>query len=359
MLDAFDRVIQGWSRDRSFGRAIAETVARTGYASADVERQLHHVTLRCLGRTMRILLEVEIPDFAHKNGIPSNVLTLASSRVPGLVIEGIAAAAALDADALVRPSRDETVLHHLLGFINEAAPDLARRIKIVGADQQIPWTQIQSAMVFGTDSTIAMVHDQLPSLAAQRVAAYGSRQAISVVMPGAEVDPSWSTRLADDVLTFRQSGCMCPAWLFLVGQDDAQLASLQMEVGRELIAASERHLASGIDVRMLQRRVSDADILGAIAAGLAPNSCDLYAADARLAVINVPDLSALVEQVRMLGSLQQTAVIASDHDVRANVASRLLDETGITRVCLPGQAHEPDPLWPQDGIGRIAPLVSD
>jgi hypothetical protein len=59
----------------------------------------------------------------------------------------------------------------------------------------------------------------------------------------------------------------------------------------------------------------------------------------------------------MLGSLLQTAVLATAREDRARLAELLLTRTGITRVCLPGQAHEPEPLWPQDGIGRVVPLL--
>ena len=95
---------------------------------------------------------------------------------------------------------------------------------------------------------------------------------------------------------------------------------------------------------------------GAIAAGLAPAATALYAGNARLTVVRVADLQELTEQVRQLGSLLQTAVIASSREQRAELAQLLLD-AGVTRICLPGQAHEPEPLWPQDGIGRIAPLL--
>jgi hypothetical protein len=119
----------------------------------------------------------------------------------------------------------------------------------------------------------------------------------------------------------------------------------------------DRHLAPGIDAGMVQRRVSDADVLGAIAAGMAPSAAELYAGDARLTVVRAGSEDELVEQVDRLGSLLQTAVVATGREDRPRIAQLLLARTGVTRICLPGQAHEPDPLWPQDGIGRIAPLL--
>jgi len=361
VLDALDRVLANWHETEGFAHAVAETVSRTGYARADVERQLRHVALRSRGRTMRRVCDEELGSGAGAGdadltGAPEHVLVLASGRVPGLAIEGMAAALAVGATALVRPSRDETVLHHLLGGLRAWEPGLMAKVEVVGAGGlEPPWVRADAAIVFGSDETIALVRSSLPPDAANRIAAYGSRQGIAVVTPGADVDRSWAPRLAGDVLTMRQQGCMSPSWLFVLGSD-ADARALVDTVGRELAVRRERHVAAGVDTAIQQRRSSDADVLGAIAAGMAPDSRALHAGDARLTVVHVADEDALVEQVRGLGSLQQTAVLATNREVRASIANRLLIETGITRICLPGQAHEPDPLWPQDGIGRVLPL---
>jgi hypothetical protein len=356
VLDALDRALVGWLDTEHFAHAVAETVAQRGYARADVEAQLRHVVLRSRGRTMQLVLAEELgahPDLADA---PGTVLVLASGNVPGLVIEGIAAALALGAQALVRPSRDETVLHHLLGGLRAWEPELMERIEVVGAGAgELPWTRADAAIVFGSDETVARVRDCLRPDAAQRVAAYGSRQGIAVALPGADVDPSWARRLADDVCTFRQAGCMSPSWLYVVGEA-ADTAPLVEAVGRELALARERHVAPGVEDRVQQRRASDADVLGAIAAGLAPDATALYAGDARLTVVRVPDEETLAFHVAQLGSLLQTAVVATSREDRSRVATLLL-EAGVTRICLPGQAHEPEPLWPQDGLGRVLPLL--
>jgi hypothetical protein len=356
LIDELDEFFAAWPADPSFDRAVAETVARHGYARDDVEHQLRHVALRCRGRTMRLVLDDELGPGADLAAAPATVLVLASGRVPGLALEGFAAAVAIGATALVRPSRDETVLHHVAEALHARGPAaLADHLEFVGGE--VPWERAGSAIVFGTDETIALVRDRLPEPARHRVAGYGSRQGIAVVAPGADVDPSWAERLADDVLTFCQRGCMSPSWLFVLGSGD-EADALQDAVGRELAVARDRHVAQpGLPQAAAQRRASDADVLGAIAAGLAPSSAELYAGDARLTVVRVPDEAALVEQVSMLGSLLQTAVLATAREDRARIAELLLTRTGVTRACLPGQAHEPEPLWPQDGIGRVAPLL--
>ncbi|MCW2921233.1 MAG: hypothetical protein JWL76_1107 [Thermoleophilia bacterium] len=355
-LDALDRALEQWSSTDSFQRAVTETVGRHGYAPDDVIDQLTHVALRCRGRTMRYVLQAELGEDAVPANAPSNVLVLASGRMPGLAIEGIAAAISLGATALVRPSRDETVLHHFLGLLREDEPELAGRIDVVGTGEEPPWDRADAAVVFGSDETIALVRDKLPAAAKDRVAAYGSRQGIAVVAPGADVDASWAKRLAGDVLAFRQVGCMSPSWLFVLGDDEAA-ARLQESVGRELAMARDKHVADGVDVGMQQRRSSDADVLGAIAAGMAPNATALHAGDAQLTVVRVSSEDELVAQVGQLGTLLQTAVIATSREDRGRIAELLLERTNVTRICLPGQAHEPDGLWPQDGIGRVAPLV--
>ncbi|MCW2924291.1 MAG: hypothetical protein JWM98_1695 [Thermoleophilia bacterium] len=360
VLGALDRVLERWPASEQCRDAVAETVARTGYAADDVRAQLRHVALRCRGRTMELVVADELGADADLSGAPGEVLVLASGRVPGLAIEGVAAALAVGARALVRPSRDETVLHHLLAGLRVWEPDLAARIEVVssgGGDP--PWSRVGGAVVFGSDETIAMVRDRLeaegPAGAAERVAGYGSRQAVAVAMPGADVDPSWAERLADDVLTFRQQGCMSPAWLLVVGSE-AETAPLVESVGRELALGRARHLAPGVDDRVPARRARDADVLGAIAAGLAPQQTALYAGDAQLTVVRVDDEAALADQVRALGTLRGTAVIATSREDRPRISELLLG-AGIQRICLAGQAHEPEPLWPQDGIGRVAPLL--
>ncbi len=373
-LDALDRLLAGWPGSDSFARAVAETVARHGHAPDDVDAQLRHVVQRCRGRTMRAVLDSELGEDVDLSAAPGAVLVLAAGRMPGLAIEGIAAAITVGAVALVRPSHDETVLHHLLVRAREVEPELARRIELVGLGphpspmypnpsgaegaerDEVPWERADAAIVFGSDETIAYVRDHLSDEAAVRVAAYGSRQAIAVVAPGADIDPSWARRLAGDVLAFRQAGCMSPSWLFVLGSD-AEAAALQEAVGRELVEASDRHVAAGVDTALSQRRSRDADVLGAIAAGMAPDTTELYAGDARLTVVRVASEDDLAGAIGALGSLQQTAVIATSREDRARIAELLLTETAITRVCLPGQAHEPAPLWPQDGIGRVAPLL--
>ncbi|MCW2927923.1 MAG: hypothetical protein JWM86_1891, partial [Thermoleophilia bacterium] len=235
-------------------------------------------------------------------------------------------------------------------------PSLLERVEVVGAGDELPWERVDGAIVFGSDETIALVRHRLGPAAAGRVAAYGSRQGIAVAAPGADTDPSWAERLADDVLTFRQAGCMSPSWLYVLGSD-AEATALVERVGRALAVAAGDHVAPGIDIGSAQRRSSDADVLGAIAAGMHPQATALYAGDARLTVVRVADHDALVRDLGQLGTLLQTAVIATSVEDRGPLAELLLTQTGITRICLPGQAHEPEALWPQDGIGRVAPLL--
>ena len=54
-----------------------------------------------------------------------------------------------------------------------------------------------------------------------------------------------------------------------------------------------------------------------------------------------------------------TAVLAVGRDRAPSLAERLHAETGITRTCAAGEAHAPAGTWPQDGVGRVAPLVGD
>lgn len=356
MLDQWDNAFQTWWTRASFGVATAACSARFGYATADVVAQLEHVVARCRADVLRELVRREVPSDAER---PATVLVLASGGVPGLVLEGIASALALGARALVRASRDECVLGPLLDDLAERAPDVRDRIEVIDAERDgVPWDAADSAIVFGTDETIALVRGNLDPRAAHRVAGYGSRQGIAVVTHDAtRADPSWARRIADDVLTFRQRGCMSPSWLFILGSDDvAMTRDVVGQLGRELTLARPRHLAPGADDHAAQRRASDADVLGAIAAGMSPDPRVLYAGDARLTVVPVVDPGDLFGHVAPLGSLLQTAVLAATDSERDDLTA-ILGRAGCTRTVAPGDAHRPDPLWPQDGIGRLAPLV--
>ncbi|MCW2928449.1 MAG: hypothetical protein JWM86_2417, partial [Thermoleophilia bacterium] len=157
VLDALERALAHWHETEGFAQAVAETVARHGYARADVESQLRHVLLRTRGRTMRLVLEEEVGSIGPFPTAPERVLVLASGRVPGLAIEGVVAALAVGAVAVVRPSRDETVLHHLLGSLAATEPSLLERVEVVGAGDELPWERVDGAIVFGSDETIALV----------------------------------------------------------------------------------------------------------------------------------------------------------------------------------------------------------
>ncbi|MCW2974393.1 MAG: hypothetical protein JWN72_2666 [Thermoleophilia bacterium] len=356
LLDSLDRALLTWPDHDTFALAISETVQHTGYAAADVEHQLRQVILRASGRAMRAVIEAELGANPDLTGAPEEVLVLASGGVPGLAIEGIAAAIAVGAKALVRPSRDESVLFHFLSGIRFWEPALTEQVELVGmSGEEVPWERADAAIVFGSDETIAFVRDQLGGDAARRVAAYGSRQGIAVVLPGADVDGSWAERLADDVCTFRQHGCMSPSWLYVVGSE-AATQPLVAAVGRELAFAAPRHTAPGIEDSIAHRRQHDSTTLSAIAADLTPGSSQLFAGEAQLTVVRVDDYAALRTELARLGTLLQTAVIAGPYDERPALAQVLL-EAGCTRIALPGSAHEPDRLWPQDGIGRVAPLL--
>jgi hypothetical protein len=351
LLDAWDTAIASWPDRPSFQAAIAAASTAFGYAANDVDAQLHHVIARCRASVLRTLLEREVPAAVHR---PTRVLVLTSGGVPGLVLESIASVLALGAVAVVRPSRDEHVLDQLYP---ELPVELSARIEIVSGDD-VPWDDVDAAIIHGSDETIAMVRGRLTPLAAQRVAAYGSRQGISLVTrAGIDATPEYADLLADDVLVFRQRGCMSPSWLFVVEDGDGDLMERVIgDVGRALALARPRHLAPGTDDAVAQRRASDADVLGAIAAGLAPDPRLLHAGDARLTIVGLDSADSIFLNIAPLGSLLQTATLVTAPAERAAIEATL-HRCGCTRIVAAGRAHRPDPLWPQDGIGRLAPLV--
>lgn len=359
LMQEWDAAITSWPASPSFGRAVARSTQHLGYSASDVEGQLRHVVARCRASVMRTIHDSERPPGAAP---PHNVLILASGGVPGLVLEPIAAALVVGAHACVRASQDECVLEPMLEHLVEGgATRVHDRIsRYANIEEASGARSIDAAIIYGSDETIAQITRRLDPRAAARVAGYGSRSGIAVVdaASAAVCDAAWASSLADDILTFRQRGCMSPSWLFVLGASDLDAAHvLTSQLGRALAARAALHRGGigAIAAQMVQRRATDADILGAIAAGTSPDPRVIYSGDAHLTVVPVENDSALGEQVAMLGSSLQTAVLVADGARRIEL-ELLLRSAGCTRVVDPGMAHRPDPLWRHDGIGRIAPL---
>lgn len=348
LLEQWDNVLVSWPERPSFLAAISNCCNVFGYAPQDVDKQLRHVIKRCRVEVMRELFQRE-QNPSNSNELPSSVLVLTSGGVPGLVLEAIAASLTIGAVAYVRPSHEEWVLDHLLGDLFNLAPQVAEQIELIS---EIDWLQMQSAIVYGTDETVEMVKRSLPALAANRVAAYGSREGIAVVS-SSSADDSWAEKIADDVLTFRQRGCMSPSWLYVLADDPKQTIDT---FGRALASRQTKHVLEGSYDYLSQRRAKDADVLSAIAAGLVTDTRVLYAADARVTVVPVASKNELLTHLASLKTLLQTAVLSCSESERSELET-LLYQAGCTRVVEPGKAHFPDPLWPQDGLGRIAPLL--
>jgi hypothetical protein len=358
LLAAWSSALESWRVSPSAESAIHAFVRATGYAHADVERQLDDVVHRCSSDVMREVRrrEVSLADIACESA-PRTVLVLASGGIPGLVLEGVTAAFTIDADAIIRPSRDEHVLGSVVAHVRSVAPHLAQRMNVLTASAEVPWREAEAAVVFGSDETIAFVRDQLRHDAAQRVAAYGSRQGIAIVTPaGIKAQPDWATRVADDVLTFRQRGCMCPTWLFVLTDDESVAAHITEEAGRALAHGRARHISTDVDDRIAQRRAHDADVLNAIAEGLTPDASTIYAGDARVTHARVASTSALATRLFGLGSMLQSAVLVCSDEEQRELKDALI-ASGCSRVVPAGSAHSVDPLWPHDGIGRVAPLL--
>lgn len=130
--------------------------------------------------------------------------------------------------------------------------------------------------------------------------------------------------------------------------DDA--ASATDALHEELRRALPRHAH---DSPLPQRAASDAVALSTITVAEAERHIEI--GNVAVRVVTCTDRADLQRQVRQLGSKLQTAILAADED-RTGLTD-LLTDAGCTRVAAPGEAHSPAADWPQDGIGRFAPLV--
>lgn len=360
-LDAWDALLLAWHAAPAWERTVAAAAA-SGLDPDEVREQLGHVVRRCRGDVLRALVERELGGRGQRDGpgrqAPRRTLVAAAATVPGLTVEAVAACVAVGTHPVVRIGRGEAVIQHMAA----SALEHGTSVCTLAAPDAFAWAEFDSAIVFGSDATVQAVRARLaPSVP---VAAYGSRDGIAIVSASAAGPPSgWAAGLADDVLRFGQAGCMSPSWLFVDQSGDPARAGELVDGLRESLvrraqargdARSHHAMLPGTSAAAA-RVVLDAARLTTLPAGSDVTEV-IAVGPALLRIVVVDGPEELGRAVATLGSRLQTAVIAADPVAEPAVA-RTVRVAGCTRCCRPGMAHLPDPLWPQDGIGRLAPLL--
>lgn len=360
-LQELDRVWTTWQTSPHFQHAVAATCAEHHYAVRDIEHQLRLVADRCSSASLIACAQAEglgVGELAHYSR-PRRVLHLVASTVPGLSVESLCHTLALGAPAVVRPSRRETVLPAWMDHLRDIRSPLHDRIDVIS--DALP-TNVDAAVVFGSDATIDVVRQHLLESNPHGVpiAGYGSRHGIAVIdaATAAHTD-TWLPALADDIAMFAQRGCMSPRHLIVIGElSSAERTTLRDELHTALRAAWDRHVADTAHsaIAVQARRVSDAGTLDALFGDSASDAIrhELLHVDIHW----VPHDDGARSQLDQFASELQTAVLVAASDARVAVLDHLVRAAGCTRTCAPGHAHEPAADWPHDGIGWFTPLLA-
>ena len=363
-VQLIDAVWAGWQPggDR-FETCVADVVERHGYVADDVRLQLGDISRACSSAALSTLTRAEGYGSTVR---PERTLVLAAAGVPGVAVDAVCCALFLGAQVQVRPSRAEVVLPHWAAHVEAVAPELASRLELIDAiDHAWP----DSAVIYGHNETIEAVRQQLAASCV--IAGYGTRTGVAIIGGSAGVGDgdggrAWITALADDVMTFAQRGCMSPQHLFAVGSS-ARIDAIADLLEPALVAAYERHVtpAQRERDRYAARSGSDETFFGqafepvrrVTSTGVPSYSRTVASPTGR------PELAVTVTQLvdgELVGSdpstRQTCVIIAAEEHERAELTELAYHDAGFTRVCTPGSAHHPSPMWTHDGVGRIAPL---
>ncbi len=361
VLGELDRVWASWPASEYWQQAVAATSAEHHYAGEDVAKQLALVADRCSRVSLNACAVAEGMEAAGRpiTNRPGRVMHLVASSVPGLAVESICHTLALGATVVIKPSRRETVLDMWLQHLHAVASPLCERIEL--STVAVP-ENIDAAVVFGTDETVAFVQTQLDEArnGSTPIAGYGNRTGIGIIdsaaLPSAQ---SWLPSLSDDIATFLQRGCMSPRHLIVVG---ALPQAMQTEYKEALAAALQTawntHVAGPpteeLDVHA--RSMHDEQILDALF-DAAPSEDTLRYESLEVELhwaIDDQHARTLLDQ---FATTLQTAVLVSESPARFNQLVQLASSAGCTRTCPPGYAHAPAADWPHDGIGWFTPLL--
>ena len=362
IADLLDRLWAGWlPGGTAFDTCVAAVVEQTGYVEADVSSQLLAVARECSSPALATLIRAESFGTSQR---PERTLVLAAAGVPGVTLSAVTSALFLGAKVQVRPSKDELVLRHWLAHATTVAPELARQVTVI---DEIDWDWPDSAIVYGRDETIDLVREHLP--AGSALAAYGNREGVAIIGQSADASATadWLPLLSDDVMTFAQRGCMCPQHIYVVGSAarvDAVTDMLELafsEGYRHHVTPAQRERDS-----YAARAAADAQFFSHAYEPVTRKTRHGSPVHSRTIAspTGIPELALTVSQlvdrdlVNSEQSTRQTCVIvAVDEHERAELTEFAYHDAGFTRVCTPGAAHHPSPMWTHDGVGRIGPLV--
>ncbi len=306
---------------------------------------------------------------------PPLTLQINAGNVPGISVTEAILCLLSRSGVLAKTAVDEPWLLPLFATaLSEEDPLLGSSIAATWwpgddpSDTFDTWVKVASKVfVFGGDDAVRSVRGRAP--AQTEVIVYGPRLGLAVFLPDAAVEDA-SSRLARDVATYEQMGCVSPRLVIVVGSNPLEAAG---------------HIATGLEemsARVPPPRVTETE---AVALRAARAMCEFEGLEDGTSVVFGPaDLSWSVlarkapgiaadslpravwvygiESVRELeallapleGRIQSLGLAGTDG---AEEVAELGSLLGVSRVCPVGEMAWPPADWRHDGRHRLLPYL--
>ncbi len=312
---------------------------------------------------------------------PRRIVHLLAGNVPGLSIAPIAAGLLARSVLVFRESRRQPGLTRAFAATLERIDaELARTIVAAywphddRRAEQLVCTPDARVEIYGSDATVATIHDRTSARAAESVLR-GTRTSVAIVADGADLDLA-ARGFAKDAVLYDGLGCLSPHIVFVEGSqqrtrafarrladalDDYEVRwprrrrDFEIEAGRRawITQVEARALAAGGDVL---RGANDAWVVAAQATPAPPATGPGLRC---LRVVPVPELYRIPALLAHAGAPLAAAGLAWPEEAAGREAfERALREAGATLVTAPGRMQAPPLGWRQDGRARLGDLLS-
>lgn len=240
------------------------------------------------------------------------------------------------------------------------AERLGEPLELARQWNQASWDRADTVVVYGSDRTIA--HFQSLARPWQRLVAYGHKISAARVAASDVADPILAKRAVNDILMYRQTGCLSPQIHFL---PDHATALRWVQLLTRFLQENERELPDpsfeeATIIQMARDRcrlagfpIHYGDRCRWTVVEIPPEHWFVGPGYGFVQVVVAPDLLSVLEG----GRGHWSALGVSSGAWREVLAhQRALAQLGFSRFCPIGRMQEPVLSWRHDGGARLATL---